>query len=109
MEFSEYQAEAQRTDQTSSDPKKRMVVPLLGLAGEAGALLSQYKKYLRDGTTQQLMKKQVAEELGDILWYLANIATKFDLNLDKIAVENLAKTIDRWPPDRTQGELFAPF
>jgi len=43
---------------------------LLGLAGEAGTLLSEYKKHLRDGDAHQLHKERVAEELGDLLWYL---------------------------------------
>jgi NTP pyrophosphatase (non-canonical NTP hydrolase) len=99
MEFGEYQREAQKTDQFSKDER---VVPLLGMGGEVGSLLAEYKKFMRDGPAHVLFPTQVAEELGDILWYLANAATKFDLDLETIAAENLAKTSDRWPPDGSE-------
>jgi NTP pyrophosphatase (non-canonical NTP hydrolase) len=72
------------------------VVPLLGLAGEAGELLSEYKKYLRDGDSHKLFKERVAEELGDLLWYIADLADMFALNLDEVAEANLDKCSDRW-------------
>lgn len=96
MELGKYQREAQQTDQFAKGDR---VVPLLGMGGEVGSLLAEYKKHLRDGPAHQLFEDQIAEELGDILWYLANAATKFDLDLDAIAAANLAKTRDRWPPD----------
>jgi len=58
-----------------------------GLAGEAGQVLSEYKKYLRDGDSHILFKERFAEELGDLLWYLANTATKFDLLLPALIKE----------------------
>ncbi|WP_420438091.1 MazG nucleotide pyrophosphohydrolase domain-containing protein [Candidatus Poriferisodalis sp.] len=56
---------------------------------------------MRDGAAYELFKDNVAEELGDILWYLANAAEKAGLSLDEVARSNLAKTSDRWP---TRGE-----
>lgn len=99
MELGEYQREAQRTDQLPPDER---VVPLLGMGGEVGSLMAEYKKHLRDGDAHLLFKEQIEEELGDILWYLANAATKFDLDLDEIASKNLTKTKDRWPPDGSE-------
>lgn len=99
MELGEYQREAQRTDQLPPDDK---IVPLLGMGGEVGSLMSEYKKWLRDGEAHVLFPEQIAEELGDILWYLANAATKFELDLDEIATNNIAKTRDRWPPDGSE-------
>jgi NTP pyrophosphatase (non-canonical NTP hydrolase) len=99
MELGEYQREAQKTDQF---PKDERVVPLLGMGGEVGSLLAEYKKWMRDGPAHVLFSAQIAEELGDILWYLANAATKFDLDLDAIAAQNLTKTRDRWPPDGSE-------
>ncbi len=64
---------------------------MLGLAGETGQLLSEYKKHLRDGEAHRLFKERVSEELGDLLWYIANVASKFDLSLSDIAAANLAK------------------
>jgi NTP pyrophosphatase (non-canonical NTP hydrolase) len=99
MDLGEYQREAQLTDQL---PPEDRIVPLLGMGGEVGSLLAEYKKWLRDGDAHALVTEQIAEELGDILWYLANAATKFGLDLETIAAENLAKTRDRWPPEGTE-------
>jgi NTP pyrophosphatase (non-canonical NTP hydrolase) len=98
MNLTEYQEQAQATDQLPAGDPNATVVPLLGMAGEVGSLLVEYKKYLRDKDAHVLFPAHVAEELGDILWYLANTATKFGLNLNAIAAANLAKTRDRWPP-----------
>ncbi|MCP2728316.1 nucleoside triphosphate pyrophosphohydrolase family protein [Limnofasciculus baicalensis] len=96
MDFCEYQKQAQKTDQVPSKTGNGIIVPLLGLVGEAGELLSEYKKYLRDGEAHKLFKERVAEELGDLLWYVANVSSKFDLDLAEIAEGNLQKCHDRW-------------
>jgi NTP pyrophosphatase (non-canonical NTP hydrolase) len=104
MELSDYQRQAQDTDQLPPGDPNAVIVPLLGMAGEVGSLLGEYKKYLRDKDAHMLFPDQVAEELGDILWYLANTAAKFGLDLAAIAAVNLAKARDRWPPDGTETE-----
>jgi NTP pyrophosphatase (non-canonical NTP hydrolase) len=110
VDLNEFQDSAQATDQAPGTDGRAIVVPLLGIAGEAGALLTQYKKLLRDGPAYTSFRDQVAEELGDILWYVANLATKFNLRLEDLASANLAKTSGRWgdpgglPP--TQPILF---
>jgi NTP pyrophosphatase (non-canonical NTP hydrolase) len=100
MDLNVYQKEAQKTDRVPGRASKQigtdLIVPLLGLAGETGELLSEYKKHLRDGDSHLLFKEHVAEELGDLLWYIANVAAKFDLTLGEIAQNNLRKTQDRW-------------
>jgi len=98
MELRDFQESALETDQFASDDPNTRVIPLLGMAGEVGSLLSEYKKWLRDGKGHQLAVEHFEDELGDILWYLANTASKFDLNLNTIAERNIAKTRDRWPP-----------
>lgn len=111
MNLNAYQREAQKTDRVrsrrnSGEAGIDLVVPLLGLAGEAGELLSEYKKHLRDGDSHLLFKERVAEELGDLLWYVANVAAKFELKLGDIAQENLKKTRDRWGPQDTGHIVF---
>jgi NTP pyrophosphatase (non-canonical NTP hydrolase) len=96
MKLSEYQKEAAKTDKLEGTGKDALVVPLLGLAGEAGSLLTLYKKLLRDGDAYQAVKESITEELGDILWYTAAIARRADLDLDTVAQFNLQKTADRW-------------
>jgi NTP pyrophosphatase (non-canonical NTP hydrolase) len=108
MDLSDYQREAQATDQLPSGDPNDLIVPLLGMAGEVGSLLVEFKKHLRDGEAHTLFPDQMAEELGDVLWYVANTATKFDLDLSTIAEDNLGKTRDRWPTadDRRSYRLF---
>jgi NTP pyrophosphatase (non-canonical NTP hydrolase) len=98
MDFEEYQQRAQNTDCNPGSTGDAIVIPLLGLVGEAGTLLSEYKKLLRDGGAHERFKDQVAEELGDVLWYIANLASKFGLDLGSIAESNLTKTTGRWLP-----------
>ena len=119
MNFTDYQARALRTDRTppatnmSADAGR--LIPLLGLAGEAGQLLAEYKKRLRDGPGHVLFVDRVAEELGDILWYVANLASKYELDLDDIAAQNLRKVdalydrneaAHRFDADYGEGERF---
>jgi hypothetical protein len=48
----------------------------------------------------------VSEELGDLLWYIANVASKFELTLDEIAAANLAKVQARWATERAEPLCF---
>ena len=104
LTLAEYQLRAQETDHLPEriaegiDPR---LPPLLGLAGEIGTLITGYKKFLRDGAAYELFRVNVKEELGDILWYLANTAQKFGISLEEIAEYNLKKTSDRWPRGST--------
>jgi NTP pyrophosphatase (non-canonical NTP hydrolase) len=101
MELNEYQRLANQTDQQpetgtfEADPRS-ILVPLLGLAGEVGELLGEHKKWLRDGDSYKLFPDRVREELGDLLWYLSNVATKHGLKLEDVAAYNLGKTHRRW-------------
>ncbi len=110
MDLKTYQAKALQTDQVSGaagdEFATAIIVPMLGLAGETGQLLSEYKKHLRDGDAHRLFKDRVGEELGDLLWYVANVASKFGLDLDDIAERNLAKVRARWSsPSATAPDL----
>lgn len=106
LTFREFQEKAKDTDQKPESSDDGLVIALLGLVGEAGSLLTEYKKRLRDGEAHRGFKSQVAEELGDLLWYLATIATRSGLSLEEIAEQNVVKTRTRWlPPDR-RAPLF---
>jgi NTP pyrophosphatase (non-canonical NTP hydrolase) len=110
MDFNRYQKEALRTDRVPArggdDDATALIVPMLGLAGETGQLLSEYKKHLRDGEAHRLFKDRVSEELGDLLWYIANVASKFDLSLSDVAAANLAKVKQRWAAERAEPLSF---
>ncbi len=107
MNFREYQKQAILTNQTPAvqGNEIEMIVPLLGLVGEVGSLITEYKKHLRDGDAHKLFKDGIAEELGDLLWYIANVATKFDLDLDVIAESNIRKCRSRWGSRNTTQEV----
>jgi NTP pyrophosphatase (non-canonical NTP hydrolase) len=104
MKLNEYQELAAETDQfpegedTSVGAKlsRAHLVPLLGLVGEVGSVLVEYKKLVQAGPVHSRFREQLAEELGDMLWYLASVATKAGLTLEEIAQQNLDKTSDRW-------------
>ena len=106
VEFDEYQALALGTDQTPGNDERALVVPLLGLASEVGDIVTQYKKRLRDGEAHDLFGHRILEELGDALWYIANIASKLNVSLDEVAVSNLAKTQDRWPRADQTSKIY---
>jgi NTP pyrophosphatase (non-canonical NTP hydrolase) len=98
MNMNEYQRLAALTDQTATTDPNGMIVALLGLAGETGSILTLYKKWLRDGDAYQIMRERVAEELGDVLWYVATVATRAGIELDEIAAGNTTKAAQRWLP-----------
>ena len=101
MKFNEYQQLANRTDQQPGseaihDHRQLMLVPLMGLAGEVGELLAEHKKWLRDGQSYTLFPERVTEELGDLMWYLSNVATKQGFHLGEIALSDQAQASALW-------------
>ncbi|WP_022693151.1 nucleoside triphosphate pyrophosphohydrolase family protein [Ponticaulis koreensis] len=110
MNFDDYQTRAEVTDRVpakaATSHQDAVIVPMLGLAGEAGQLLSEYKKHLRDGDAHTLFKSKVAEELGDLLWYVSNVATKFDIKLSDVASQNIEKIESRWLRQRSAKQFF---
>ncbi|MFE9205658.1 nucleoside triphosphate pyrophosphohydrolase family protein [Micromonospora sp. NPDC007230] len=96
MEMTAYQRSAAKTIQPLPAGGDRVTVALLGLAGEAGAVLTAYKKQLRDGPADPEFRARMREELGDVLWYLSTVAYHLNLDLDDLATANLSKISDRW-------------
>lgn len=109
MDIREYQLEAHRTARGHASGSD-LTVPILGFAGEVGELLNEYKKRLRDGEEAHVrFRDRLSEELGDILWYVAETATQAGLNLDDIVAQNLAKTRARWGVEvGGEVQLFEP-
>jgi NTP pyrophosphatase (non-canonical NTP hydrolase) len=95
MDLSEYQRLSRRT---AEYPREAwLAYPALGLAGEAGEVAEHAKKAIRDdgGSVSEERKTAMAKELGDVLWYVAQIATELGLDLNAIAEENLEKLLSR--------------
>lgn len=79
----DYAKQAARTDQRSGS--SALGFSMLGLFGETGSLLSEAKKKQRDDASYLGYADAVAEELGDVLWYLAAVARRSRLALSDIA------------------------
>lgn len=95
MEFSEYQRFSRRT---AEYPREAwLTYPALGLAGEAGEVAEHAKKAIRDdaGMVTEERRAAMSKELGDVLWYVAQLASELGLELDQIARDNLEKLFSR--------------
>jgi len=100
--FQEYQKEALKT---SVYPKKYAIsYPALGLAEEAGEVAGKIKKMMRDGIPLEKQKEKIELEMGDVLWYLANLAHDCGISLDRVVNKNLEKLHDRQKRGQLHGE-----
>lgn len=97
MHFDDYQKIASQTIQTYNlQDKEHFLLGYLGLAGESGSVLTTLKKLIRDGDGFGTFGDRLKEELGDVLWYIASIATNNSLSLEEIVQINLQKTQERY-------------
>ena len=67
---------------------------IFGLIGEAGEIANKWKKYHRDGYKDSI-KDDVISELGDVLWYVSQLASELETKLGDIAADNIRKLQDR--------------
>lgn len=83
-----------------------IVYPTLGLVNEAGELAGKVKKIFRDkgGQISEADREALKYELGDVLWYMAQIATELDLSLQEVAEANLEKLFSRLERGKIHGE-----
>jgi NTP pyrophosphatase (non-canonical NTP hydrolase) len=96
MELNEYQIEAERTRgvyATALPQPMHLVYTALGLSGEAGEVANKVKKVYRDGggVISADAKRQLKDELGDVLWYVAMMAYELAVTLDDVAAFNVGK------------------
>lgn len=94
MDLNEYQ---HRARQTAIYPVETAVTyPLIGLVGEIGEFANKYKKTIRDNVLiDSDFINDAAKELGDIMWYVANLADDLGIALGEIAVLNVEKLESR--------------
>lgn len=69
----------------------------LGLVGEAGEVANKVKKILRDsnGVITDEVREALIGELGDVMWYVARLATELKTSSGNVAQENLNKLLSR--------------
>jgi len=96
MDFKEYQKEARKTA-IYKNQGENYVYPSFGLAGETGEVMEKIKKLIRDkdGIIDEQFKIEITKELGDILWYLAQLSTEFGISFQDVAEKNIEKLISR--------------
>ena len=103
LDFNEYQKKAH---ETASYPcgtigKEAHAVnylyPALGLAEEAGEVAGKYAKAIRDnhGVIDHDRETAIVKELGDVMWFVAELATCLGVKLEDIAQKNLDKLASR--------------
>lgn len=104
MELDEYQALARRTmsNELASTFEHRLANFALGVAGESGEIADYLKKVVFHG--HPLDRAKLADELGDVLWYVAALATTTDLTMNELAAANVAKLRRRYPQGFNQDD-----
>jgi NTP pyrophosphatase (non-canonical NTP hydrolase) len=95
MKFNEYQEATNRTSPAFDDEIGCMVNFAMGLSGESGEITDYVKKVVFQG--HPLKKEKIAEELGDLLWYVARMASLLGYDLSEIAQMNIEKLKKRYP------------
>lgn len=103
--FNDYQRESRKTWNLIHTDHP-IVYPTLGLVNEAGEVAGKVKKIFRDknGEISEQDREALKQELGDVLWYLAQIATEIGVGLDEVASANLSKLFDRLERGKIRGD-----
>ena len=103
--FGDYQRESRKTWHLISVDHP-IVYPTLGLVNEAGEVAGKIKKIFRDkgGVISCEDRLALKMELGDVLWYLAQICTELDLTLDEVAEANIDKLFSRLERGTIRGD-----
>ena len=102
MNFNEYQKHARST---AIYPKEyKVIYPALGLCGEAGEVAEKIKKTLRGDTHRSDQLHRIADELGDVLWYLAILADDLGVELEDVAKWNVDKLQRRMKSNKIKGD-----
>ena len=104
-DFNTYQAESRKT--WGIIPMNHPIVyPTMGLVNEAGEVAGKIKKIFRDqnGQITEEDRQSLKNELGDVLWYLTQICTELDLNLEEVAETNITKIFSRQERGKLGGD-----
>lgn len=105
MNFNDYQ---QKSRATAKYPVigHGVIYPTLGLVNEAGEVSGKIKKIFRDkdGVIGEAEKEALKAELGDVLWYIAQVCSELNLSLDEVAQANIEKLLDRQARGKIQGD-----
>jgi NTP pyrophosphatase (non-canonical NTP hydrolase) len=105
MNFNDYQTKSRATAKYPVIGHG-VIYPTLGLVNESGEVAGKIKKVFRDkdGEISEETREALKAELGDVLWYISQVATELDLSLDEIAESNIAKLLDRLERGKIRGD-----
>jgi len=105
MDFTDYQAKSRKTAKYPSIGHG-VIYPTLGLTNEAGEVAGKIKKIFRDkgGLINDDDHEALKGELGDVLWYLAQVCTELNISLDEVAEHNIEKLYSRLERGKIGGE-----
>jgi NTP pyrophosphatase (non-canonical NTP hydrolase) len=92
--FAIYQKNGEHNEKSEVE---RLTYSVLALCGESGELANKLKKSLRSNTPPD--PEVLADELGDVLWYVAAVAQDLGLELETVAKMNLHKLQERAKKD----------
>jgi len=95
MKLNEYQALAHRTSNGELDAKGHLFNGVLGLAGEAGECADLVKKHCFQDARP--IHDALIDELGDVMWYVAETAAALGVTLEEVAQHNVDKLRKRYP------------
>ena len=90
MTLDDYQSKSFQTARIEWANPEAQHIPALGVIGELGSVASELKKIIRDGSAYTEGRKNLSEEFGDLLWYVAAVATRHQLRLGAIAAGSTA-------------------
>lgn len=78
----------------------------MGLAGETGELIEKVKKVIRNDKSVLTSEKRelIKLEIGDVLWYLSQLARTMDISFGDAAEANIKKLADRAERDVIKSE-----
>jgi NTP pyrophosphatase (non-canonical NTP hydrolase) len=93
MTLNEYQILAQRTSPDNNH--NRILNGVMGLAGESGECIDYVKKNIFQ--SHDIDHDKLIEELGDVLWYCAELAAGLGVGLEEVAQWNIDKLRRRYP------------
>ncbi|MEK6959088.1 MAG: nucleoside triphosphate pyrophosphohydrolase family protein [archaeon] len=105
MDFNEYQEKSKKTDMGTIIKDSTIAYYALGLCDESGEVAGKIKKLYRDydGKLTEEYKKEIAKELGDVVWYMSQLCTKLGINFEEVAQMNIEKLYSRMERNKLTG------
>jgi NTP pyrophosphatase (non-canonical NTP hydrolase) len=104
MNFNEYQIKS-RKFAIYRKKNNNLIYPLLGLIGESGEIAEKIKRVIRGDTKfDKKLQIETAKELGDVLWYLSQLASELNIKLEDVANNNIKKLESRKERNKIKGK-----